>query len=95
MSLEIGNFGTRSIPSAYPNAGKAARPEPMEMSSPFGRDGVSFSEEAFQVAELHLNSVLAIQAAQKNPGVEQQYKHGANGNPGSVTWTNGDFKWGK
>ena len=70
-----------------------------ESKSAFGSDGVSFSEEAFQVAEatpdIHLNSVLAIQAAQKSPGTEQKYKHGANGSSGSVTWVNGDFKWGR
>lgn len=104
MSLEIGNSPQRPTASGYnPLHGGAARPAPTvakgSAPSPFGSDSVSFSEEAFQTAQLapepHLNTPMAIQAAQKNPGVEQKYRYGYNGGSGSVTWVNGELKWGK
>ena len=95
MSVSMEKLRSLSTPQQMGRE-RASLPSSNQKSvSPFGEDSVTLSKEAFQVAQAHLNTPLAIQAAQANPGTWQQYKHSYNGHSGSVRFINGNLEWGK
>ena len=96
MSLPIQGSSFPNPAANFKNINRTQVPVGERASSPFGEDSVQLSSAAkTQVAELHLNTTLAIQAAQAAPGTWQKYQHSYNGNSGSVRFVGGNLEWGK